>query len=224
MFLCSGARKTHPPSIDKLTRPAHETVETTTTVQSGQIGDDGEPYTTITTTTTTDSFAKQAAEGQDGQANDSENAVENLELHEKESKTSIRDDKPRASAEGGLGVRSGIMRMLETLTHKESTTTTTIREQTDGLTVDSVEATSYVSFGIQSSDPSAPPSSTPSSSPYPNTINARFVKEQSEQQNVDGLKHALSASIEKSAEPESGKLCKFVISYLVLAPDRSQGV
>lgn len=100
--------------------------------------------------------------------------------------------------DGGHGVRHGIKRILETLTRKESTTTTTIREQSLGLAVDSEEATSVVSIGVDSS--------------YPNTINAKFVKEQSEQQNVDGLKHALSASIEKSSsKEESGKLCKYCI-------------
>ncbi|KAG0289365.1 hypothetical protein BGZ98_003851, partial [Dissophora globulifera] len=44
---------------------------------------------------------------------------------------------------------------------------------------------------------------------YPGTINAKFVKEQSDQNNIQGLQHALSASIDKSsAAKEHGKLCK----------------
>lgn len=191
-----------------MTRPGHETVESTTTIQAGQ---DGEPYTTITTTTTTDSFSKQTVndqEQEDGQSKDLEKSVEDPSVQDSQeppsttaTTTTTATEHP-TSLDGGHGVRQGFKRILETLTRKESTTTTTIREQSQGLTVDSMEASSEVSFGVESQ--------LNSKTTYPDTINAKFVKEQSEQQNVDGLKHALSASIEKSSTKlEAGKLCKY---------------
>ncbi|KAG0047502.1 hypothetical protein BGZ83_007451 [Gryganskiella cystojenkinii] len=186
---------------DKLTRPGQESVESTTTIQAGQ---DDEPYTTITTTTTTDSFSKQTItdeKHEDSQAKGLENSVEDLAVHDKNQvdSTPTPAEKPSTSLDGSQGVvRQGLKRILETLTRKESTTTTTIREQPQGLTIDSEEATTEVSVGVESPEPT---------STYPKTINAKFVKEQSQQQNVDGLKHALSASIDKSsAKQESGKL------------------
>ncbi|KAF9577328.1 hypothetical protein BGW38_007517 [Lunasporangiospora selenospora] len=53
------------------------------------------------------------------------------------------------------------------------------------------------------------PSGSKSKTPYPATINAKFVKLQSLHQNVDGLRHALYAAIQKSsAIKEVGRLCK----------------
>ncbi|KAF9969562.1 hypothetical protein BGZ65_011822, partial [Modicella reniformis] len=88
--------------------------------------------------------------------------------------------------------------MLESITRKQSITTTTIQEQPQGeVTVDSLESTSVISFSSTATEISTP-DSTDLGKVYPGTINAKFVKEQSIQQNIRGLKHALSATIEKT--------------------------
>ncbi|KAG0336483.1 hypothetical protein BG000_006534 [Podila horticola] len=59
------------------------------------------------------------------------------------------------------------------------------------------------------SEPASSPSSSISSisHEYPGTINAKMVKEHSDKQNLEGLKHALRAAIEKSsAAKQSGRL------------------
>ncbi|KAF8953028.1 hypothetical protein BGZ46_003315 [Entomortierella lignicola] len=88
-----------------------------------------------------------------------------------------------------------------TTSHSESTYVTTIQEQEDGITVDNSESTSVTSYSpeLEKETPT-----DEKSSQYPNTINAKFVNEHAD--NVHGLKHALSSSIEKSSPDEAGKL------------------
>ncbi|KAF9168851.1 hypothetical protein BGX21_001214 [Mortierella sp. AD011] len=103
---------------------------------------------------------------------------------------------------GETGISSeSIVHTHSTLSHTESTVTTTIHEQTEGgISVDNLESTSVVSY--KSDDVS-----TLESTEYPGTISAKYVKEQSDAHNLSGLKHALSAAIAKSsAAHEVGKL------------------
>ncbi|KAG0203808.1 hypothetical protein BGX28_004049 [Mortierella sp. GBA30] len=190
-----------------LARSGLERVQTTTTVEAF------DPQTsTITTITSTESLSETRAD-----EHDLDRAVSNLALTS--DKNDVDEPSPgtgdktieeaKAPSENyNHGVRRGIKRILENFTRKEDTTAMTLHEQPDGVTVDTKEGTSMVSFTVNSSAiDSAPSSSASSVASYPSTINARFVKDQSRQQSLDGLRHALKASIEKSsAANESGRL------------------
>ncbi|KAF9106434.1 hypothetical protein BGX27_009174 [Mortierella sp. AM989] len=134
--------------------------------------------TTIITTTSTDSYSTDNTEA----------TVQDLKLHDAKG-----EETEQLSKHNG------------TLSHKERTVTTIIQEQSQGdITIDSLESTSFISY---IPDESLESESRLSIKSYPRTINAKFVKEQSHLQNVHGLKHALSASIEKSsAANETGRL------------------
>ncbi|KAF9358427.1 hypothetical protein BGX26_001772 [Mortierella sp. AD094] len=154
--------------------------EETTTTTKVTTSSDEPTTTTITTTTTTDSFSP-------GKKSD------------------------ETTAEAGKLSESSVARhdSQSNVSRKECTTTTTIQEQPQGdITVDNLESTSEVSYtpGDDESTP-LPESEAGLSTGYPRTINAKFVKEQSNSHNLPGLKHALSAAISKSsAEHEAGRL------------------
>ncbi|KAG0088736.1 hypothetical protein BGZ92_005775 [Podila epicladia] len=87
-------------------------------------------------------------------------------------------------------------------------------QRTIRLLLSNTEETIVVTFSTTAAILVAPePASSPSSSissishEYPGTINAKMVKEHSDKQNLEGLKHALRAAIEKSsAAKQSGRL------------------
>lgn len=127
--------------------------------------------------------------------------------------------RPRSPVE----VQGRLKRILETFTRRQNTTTTTIQEQPQGeITVDSLESSSVVTFS-QPKDALDGETSLVEAAlmnkgkPFPGTINAKFVKEQSNQQNIHGLKHALSASIERTlVAKEVGRLCKCRATHAVV--------
>jgi hypothetical protein len=184
-----GTRKT----TSGQTKDDRAGITTTTTTTALDAGTDP-TTTTIVTTTTTDSYAQTPIADQNpavtaGAAKDS-------------------SQEPHSPTEHHGRFR----RMLETFTHRQDTVTTTIHDQPQGdVTVDSLESSSVVTF---SHPKDVPEDEETGASPdgganFPGTINAKFVKEQSNQQNIAGLKHALSSSVEKSAPTkESGRLCK----------------
>ncbi|KAF9988537.1 hypothetical protein BGZ75_009200 [Mortierella antarctica] len=181
---------------DKLARSGLERVQTTTTTEVID-----PKTTTITTTTVTESLSETTVE-----EDDSERGVSRLAVKSDDEKAlAVIHDKEAQPLSESRGVRHGLKRILETITRKEDTTITTIQEQPGAITVDSQGSTSTVSFTASSiAVDSASPSSAVS---YPGTINARFVKDQSNRQSMDGLRHALKASIEKSsATNQSGRL------------------
>ncbi|KAG0266256.1 hypothetical protein BG011_002953 [Mortierella polycephala] len=210
---------------DKLSRRGEEHVKATTTTE---ISTNDNPPTTALTTTTTDSIVKTTVEDTDSDQ-DTDFTVAGLAVNDislstassppapkatevteippsSPTKITYDNNEPRPSKEYH-GVRKGLQRVLETFTHKETTTTTTIQEQEPGeVTVDIQEVASEVSFTAKTISPASSATSVVS---YPGTINAKFVKEQSIKQSMDGLRHALSASIEKSAPAKkSGRLFK----------------
>ncbi|KAG0221025.1 hypothetical protein BGX31_010264 [Mortierella sp. GBA43] len=181
-----GTRKT----TSGQTEDDHAGITATTTTTAVDAGTDP-TTTTIVTTTTTDSYAETPID-------------HNPEATAGAAKDSSQE--PHSPTEHHGRFR----RMLETFTHKQDTVTTTIHDQPQGdVTVDSLESTSVVTF---SHPKDVPEDEETGASPdgganFPGTINAKFVKEQSNQQNIAGLKHALSSSVEKSAPTkESGRL------------------
>ncbi|KAI1315962.1 hypothetical protein EDD11_010601 [Mortierella claussenii] len=205
---------------DKLSRPGQGNVEVTTTTEVHTSPAD--PLTTtIKTTTTTDSFSDTLLDEQlsleKTVANGGVREAVLQNILDEKADTAVSallkaaEISPRSSSERA---RMGFKRMLETFTHKENTTTTTIQEHPEGeINVDSQESTFVVSYyqphdvittitaattpDASDSTPETPTQVT-NDKIYPGTINAKFVKEQSKQQNMHGLKHALSASIQKS--------------------------
>ncbi|KAF8924470.1 hypothetical protein BGZ58_001763 [Dissophora ornata] len=168
---------------DKQTRTEKETsedgkVQTTTTTEI----EASDPLrTTITTTTTTDHFTSTVKTEDDSEVVTAVTATESNNNNN----------------------QGRLQRILGTFTRKESTTTTTIQEQPQGgeVTVDSLESTSVLAYN-ENTDTEAVENKT-----YQETIDAKFVEEQSKEQNIHGLKHALTAAIENSsAAKEVGKL------------------
>jgi len=187
--------------LDKLARSGLERVQTTTTTE---IVDP--QTTTITTTTVTESLSETTIEDDGVERGVSRLAVKSIDERDAAVIWDKNTEETQPLSES-RSVRHGLERILKTITRREYTTITTIQEQPGAIAVDSQGSTSTVSFtasaiAVDSASASAAVS-------YPGTINARFVKDQSDRQSMDGLRHALKASIEKSsATSESGRLCE----------------
>ncbi|KAG0317469.1 hypothetical protein BGZ99_006283 [Dissophora globulifera] len=96
-----------------------------------------------------------------------------------------------------------------TLDSLESTTVLTYHpsEKNQSKIAGTAEESAAVGPATTTTEQNKKDEATSGQQQYPETINAKFVKEQSDQNNIQGLQHALSASIDKSsAAKEHGKL------------------
>ncbi|KAF8978813.1 hypothetical protein BGZ52_005517, partial [Haplosporangium bisporale] len=129
---------------------------------------------------------------------------------------STESSSPPSSPKIGA-MRLSFKKIIGSFTVKEATVSPTSDSDStpsgssDGIfeTEETVVTFSTTAAILVDPEPASSPSSSVSSISYeyPGTINAKMVKEHSDTQNLDGLKHALRAAIEKSsAAKESGRL------------------